>query len=128
MNKETRNRIEYTVICISEFAQKHRIPSKDAYRYLKEYGGLAFLKDCYDAEHLLSVDDAIDDLTIVCKRNGGKIACSCTTGAIPILKRSISKIARPPRTSARDFTPLPYSIKLVPWQYAKAEYMAASRV
>ena len=74
MSQEIRNRIDYTVMCISEFSQRHDMHPQKAYKYLKEYGGIAFLKDCYDAEHLLSIEDAIDDLTAVCARNGGKIA------------------------------------------------------
>lgn len=74
MSEYIRKRIDYTVMCISEFSQRHSIPPQKAYKYLKEFGGMAFLKDCYDAEHLLSIEDAIDDLTIICQRNGGKIA------------------------------------------------------
>lgn len=74
MSQEIRNRIDYTVICISEFSQRHAMHPQQAYLYLKKYGGMAFLKDCYDAEHLLSIDDAVDDITAVCKKNGGKIA------------------------------------------------------
>lgn len=74
MSKEIQNRINYTVMCISEFSQKYSLHPQKGYLYLKTYGGIAFLKDCYDAEHLLSIDDAVNDLTIVCQRNGGKIA------------------------------------------------------
>ena len=74
MSKELQNRIDYTVMCISEFSQKHSLHPQKGYLYLKTYGGIAFLKECYDAEHLLSIEDAIDDLTAVCKRNGGDIA------------------------------------------------------
>lgn len=74
MSKEIRNRIDYTVMCIGEFSQRHAMSLHTAYKYLKEYGGIDFLKDCYEAEHLLSIEDAIDDLTAVCARNGGKIA------------------------------------------------------
>ena len=28
----------------------------------------------YDVEHLLSIEDAVDDLTVVCKKNGGMLA------------------------------------------------------
>ena len=62
--------INYTVICISEFAKQKSISTKDAYNYLKEYKGLEFLDECYEAEHTLSLNDAIEDLTIICKRNG----------------------------------------------------------
>jgi hypothetical protein len=37
------------------------------------YKGIDFLVDCYDAEHTLSLNDAVDDLTLVCKSNGGSI-------------------------------------------------------
>lgn len=43
----------------------------EAYNYLDRYGGIAFLDECYAAEHLLSIEDAIHDLTIICKNNGG---------------------------------------------------------
>ncbi|UVP53872.1 DUF3791 domain-containing protein [Bacteroides cellulosilyticus] len=35
--------------------------------------GVAFLDECYAAEHLLSVEDAVKDLTVICKNNGGKL-------------------------------------------------------
>lgn len=74
MSKEIQNRINYTVMCISEFSERHSLHPQNAYLYLKNYGGIAFLKECYEAEHLLSIEDAIDDLTLICKRNGGQIA------------------------------------------------------
>ena len=74
MSKEIQNRIDYTVMCIREFSSKYSMHPQKAYLYLKTYGGIAFLKDCYDAEHLLSIDDAIDDLTYVCRKNGGNVA------------------------------------------------------
>ena len=74
MSRETANRIEYTRTCISEFSYRHSLSYQHAYLYLKKHGGIAFLKDCYEAEHLLSIEDAIDDLTLLCKRNGGNVA------------------------------------------------------
>lgn len=73
MNIEVQNRIEYTVMCISEFANKNSLHPQKAYCYLKEFGGITFLKDNYYAEHLQSIDDTIEDLLIICKRNGGYI-------------------------------------------------------
>lgn len=43
----------------------------EAYNYLDRYGGITFLDECYAAEHLLSIEEAIKDLTIICKNNGG---------------------------------------------------------
>ncbi len=74
MERELRNRIDYTVICIGEFADRFDMHPQQAYQYLKKYGGIDFLRDSYEAEHLLSIEDAVDDLAILCRRNGGKIA------------------------------------------------------
>lgn len=73
MSKELKNRIDYTIACISDFSEKHKVDQIKGYNYLKCFGGIDFLKDCYDAEHLLSIDDAIDDLTMICRKNGGSL-------------------------------------------------------
>ncbi|MBQ2951857.1 MAG: DUF3791 domain-containing protein [Prevotella sp.] len=31
-------------------------------------------EDCYAAEHTLSIDDAVEDLTQICLQKGGQIA------------------------------------------------------
>ena len=69
MSKQEVKILNYIVICISEFAKQKAIKTKDAYNYLKEYKGL----ECYEAEHTLSLNDAVEDLTEICKRNGGTI-------------------------------------------------------
>lgn len=74
MSAREINIINYIVVCISEFAQRYQIHTKDAYLYLQKYRGIDFLVDCYDAEHTLSFDDTVDDLTKVCRRNGGALA------------------------------------------------------
>ena len=66
-------RLYYYVICVSAFAKAKELSPKDAYNYLEEYKGISFLEECYDAEHCLSLEDAVDDLTAVCKNNGGYI-------------------------------------------------------
>ena len=65
------NQIYYIVACINECAARWGISSAEAHGYLQEYGGIAFLIDCYEAEHQLSIDDAVDDLALVCRNNGG---------------------------------------------------------
>lgn len=66
-------RIYYYILCVSAFSEKKNISQKDAYNYLEEYKGIDFLVECYEAEHCLSLEDAVDDLTDVCKNNGGSI-------------------------------------------------------
>ena len=60
-------------MCIVEFAKLFGMQPTTAFNYLKQYQGLQFLDKCYDAEHLLSLNDALSDLTIFCKRHGGSI-------------------------------------------------------
>lgn len=74
INTQQVNIINYMVVCINEFASRFNITSKEAFQYLDEYKGIRFLKENYEIEHTLSIDDAIDDMVIVCKRNGGYLS------------------------------------------------------
>lgn len=71
--KEIFDRIEYVVTCVGAFSQKYRLSNTQAYAYLRRFTGIDFLIDCYDAEHTLSIDDAVSDLQVLCNRKGGKI-------------------------------------------------------
>ncbi|MBE5970367.1 MAG: DUF3791 domain-containing protein [Erysipelotrichaceae bacterium] len=68
---ELKKKINYTVVCVNEFANKFNIDEKEAFFYLYDYKGIEFIKENYDIEHTLSLDDAVEDLTIVCRNNGG---------------------------------------------------------
>ncbi len=65
--------LNYIIICIDEFAKQKDIKRSEAYNYLKKYKGLEFLNECYEAEHTVSLNDAIEDLIQICKGNGGII-------------------------------------------------------
>lgn len=71
---EERKQINYAVACVSEFARKHGLNAKDAFCFLFRYKAIEFLKENYDIEHTLSLDDALDDMLTVCERNGGMLA------------------------------------------------------
>lgn len=68
------NIIRYMVACVNEFADKYKISGKEAFNYLNEYKAINFLINNYEIEHTLSIEDAIDDITIVAKNNGGTIS------------------------------------------------------
>ena len=70
---ELKKKINYTVVCVNEFANKLNIAEKEAFDYLYKYKGIAFIKEYYDIEHTLSMDDAIDDIMRVCRNNGGDL-------------------------------------------------------
>lgn len=68
-----KKQISYTIACVSEFARHYHITEKESFEFLEKYGAIAFLKDCYDAEHTLSFEDAVDDMTQICTNNGGDV-------------------------------------------------------
>lgn len=72
--RQIRNRFEYIVSCVGEFAFKYGLTNSQAYAYLNRFLGIDFLLECYDVEHTLSIEDAVLDLQSVCQNNGGKIA------------------------------------------------------
>ncbi len=67
------NKLSYTVACVSSFASAHKLSRKDAFSYLYQNKAIAFLKDHYDIEHTLSIDDAVEDMTEICRQNGGTL-------------------------------------------------------
>ena len=73
MSELQKNMIDYFVVCINEFASRYSMPVKDATIYLYEHKGLDYLEEFYDIEHTLSFDDTVDNLTLICKNNGGEL-------------------------------------------------------
>ncbi|MEL5896437.1 DUF3791 domain-containing protein [Bacteroides sp. GD17] len=67
------NKVKYVNYCVATFAKQYGMSSLEAFNYLERFGGLAFLDECYAAEHLLSVEDAVQDLVTICRNNGGML-------------------------------------------------------
>jgi hypothetical protein len=67
-------RTHYYVMCVGEFARAKGMNVKDAFNYLHAYKGIGFMGEFYDAEHTLSLENAVEDLTRVCGNNGGNVA------------------------------------------------------
>jgi hypothetical protein len=65
--------IEFIVFAIADFARAKQIPFKDAFLYLHQYKGVAFLEEFYEVEHTLPPADTVDTLTTLCRRNGGNL-------------------------------------------------------
>jgi len=73
MSEDIRKQINYTVACVNEFARKKSIDPQKAFFYLLKYKGIDFIREHYEIEHTLSLDDTIEDLEIICQNNGGKV-------------------------------------------------------
>ena len=72
MNKIDTNQINWTVVCVYEYAKDKAMEPKAAFQYLLSRGGMQYLKELYEAEHLLSLDDTIEALDLICMQNGGQ--------------------------------------------------------
>lgn len=46
---------------------------KDAFHYLFQYKSIEFLKENYDIEHTLDFETVLENLGILCRRNGGML-------------------------------------------------------
>lgn len=68
-----RKMIGYVVAAIHQFAKTYHLSVREASNYLIRYKGVAFLYEHYEAEHLMSIDDCVEDLAMVCYKQGGGI-------------------------------------------------------
>ena len=73
MDSDVKNKVEYIIAVISEFAAAHSLNTLQAYRYLERFKGLDFVSRFYNVEHTLSFEDVIEDLTAYCHRKGGAL-------------------------------------------------------
>lgn len=71
--KEQKKEIAFVVACINDFAKKHSLSVKNSFQYLFKYKGIQFLSENYEAEHTLPWNTILEDLTVLCGRNGGTL-------------------------------------------------------
>ena len=68
---EQKQKIGFTVACVDELARQHNLSAREAFRYLFQFKGIAFIKENYDVEHTLDFGTILEDLSVLCRRNGG---------------------------------------------------------
>jgi hypothetical protein len=71
LDKQTSDKVSFIAFIIPEFAAAYKMNVQDAYRYLKKYGGLDFLNECWWALHIDNPFWAVRDIYKVCRNNGG---------------------------------------------------------
>ena len=54
MDSDVKNKVEYIIAVISEFAAAHSLNTLQAYRYLERFKGLDFASRFYNLEHKLT--------------------------------------------------------------------------
>ena len=73
MQYNVRDIIEYTVWIVTEFAKRHGLSESQAYNYLSNFKAISFIDKCYASLHTLSIEDGLDDVAQICRKNGGAL-------------------------------------------------------
>ena len=69
-----KNKLEYIIAVVSEFAARFSLNPQQAYRYLDRFKGIDFVDKFYNVEHTQSFEDVVEDLALFCRKNGGQLA------------------------------------------------------
>ena len=77
MPQEIRDKAEYIVIFISEFARRYGLSAVQAYRYLNRYKAINFLDEHYNVAHTQSFEDMVQNMAGYCQRHGGALTFNC---------------------------------------------------
>lgn len=67
------DKIEWTLIFVSEFARKFGLTAKQAFNYLSRYKGIEFIDQHYEYVHTQSFASMIADICDYCHRKGGEL-------------------------------------------------------
>ncbi|GHT48210.1 hypothetical protein AGMMS49965_26390 [Bacteroidia bacterium] len=68
---EKGKKLRFMTFIIPVFAHYFKMNEQEAYRYLKKYGGLDYLNECWWALHTDSAEYAARDMFVYCRNNGG---------------------------------------------------------
>ncbi len=68
-----KDRIEYTVALVSDFAKKYSLSTTQAFNYLDRFNAITLLDQHYNIAHTLAFSEMIDTLASYCKDHGGTL-------------------------------------------------------
>lgn len=71
LDKKMSDKISFVTFIVGEFAAAYKMSGQDAYRYLKRYGGMNYISDCWWALHIDNPFWVVRDIYKVCRNNGG---------------------------------------------------------
>ena len=70
---KVRDKIEYLVVFIGEFAKRYGLGVRQSYQYLRQYKALDFLEQQYDVAHTMGFEYMVNAMSDYCQRNGGNL-------------------------------------------------------
>lgn len=73
MSVPVKDKIEYTVSLVSDFAKRYSLSTTQAFNYLDRFNAIAFINQHYNITHTLSFSEILDDLSLYCRNRGGNL-------------------------------------------------------
>ena len=73
MKYNIRDRFEYIIALVNEFAKRFGLSDKQAYNYIKFHKGVDFIEKKYGIIHTLDFNEAIESVAAYCRRSGGEL-------------------------------------------------------
>ena len=70
---QVKDKVEYIIALINEFAKRFRLTDVQAYRYVAHYKGIDMIYEHYNIMHTLDLDEMVNSLAIYCNRQGGAL-------------------------------------------------------
>ena len=67
------DKLEWTLIFVTEFGKRFGLSLKQAFNYLSRYQGIAFVDSHYDYVHTQSFSSMVNDMAEYCHKNGGAL-------------------------------------------------------
>ena len=68
-----KDKVEYIVALVNEFAKRFGLTDVQAFRYITLYKGVELIDDHYDIMHTLDFRDTVESLAAYCHRQGGAL-------------------------------------------------------
>ena len=62
-----KDKIEYTVALVSDFAKKYSLSTTQAFNYLDRFNAITLLEQHYNIAHTLAYSEMVDTLASYCK-------------------------------------------------------------
>ena len=68
-----KNKIDFLVALIAEFAQRYGLTDKEAESYMSRHNALELCDKHYEIMHTLSFAENVENIAIYCRKNGGML-------------------------------------------------------
>ena len=68
-----KDKIEFAVSLITDFAKKHSLSTTQAFNYLDRFNAIDFINQHYSVAHTRPFAEILDNLALYCKNHGGNL-------------------------------------------------------